>query len=185
MDLQSVHTQPVFVTVLAGGRGRRMGGAKALFPFAGKPLIARPVAAARAAQLPVAIVAKPSTDLPELGVPVWLEPETPSHPLLGLVTALAHGPVVAVACDQPFVTAELLLQLADHDGPAIAVAGEPFPGRYDPSQLPVLRTALENEAPLRKTLAQLAPAVLGAPAALVESVNTPEQAAAAEARCLT
>ena len=162
-----------------------MGGEKALFPFAGEPLIARPLAAARASGLPVAVVAKPSTALPQLDVPVWLEPDTPSHPLLGVVTALAHGPIVAVACDQPFVTAELLRALAEHDGPAIAVEREPFPGLYEPSQLAVLRQALDEAASLRATLTRLAPAVLGVPPALVASVNTPEEAAAAEARAVS
>jgi molybdopterin-guanine dinucleotide biosynthesis protein A len=171
----------VIVTILAGGRGRRIGGGKACFPFAGEPLIARPLAAARACGLPVAVVAKPDSELPPLDVPIWLEPATPSHPLLGLVTALARGPVVAVACDQPFVTPELLRALADHDGPAIAVANEPVPGRYEPSQLPALRAALAREASLRTTLAALEPAVLGADPSLVASINTPEDAAKAQA----
>ena len=36
------------VAVLAGGRGRRLGGAKPLDELAGAPLIARPLAAERA-----------------------------------------------------------------------------------------------------------------------------------------
>lgn len=169
----------MIVAVLAGGRGSRLGGAKALTPLDGRPLIARPVAAARAAGLDVVVVAKPDTALP--GLPVLVEPANPTHPLLGLVTALEHhGPIVAVACDQPWVTAEWLRALADHDGPALAVADEPFPGRYEPSQLPTLRAALAEEASLRRTLARLAPAVLGAPPELVASVNTPDDLAAAE-----
>ncbi|MDA0182874.1 NTP transferase domain-containing protein [Solirubrobacter phytolaccae] len=165
--------------MLAGGRGRRLGGAKALATFSGEPLIKRPLAAARAAGLDAVVVAKPDTALPDL--PVLVEPAEPTHPLVGVVAALEHhGALVAVACDQPWVTPELLRALAEHDGPAIAVADEPFPGRYEPSQLPVLRAALAEEASLRRTLAQLAPAVLGAPAALVRSLNTPEELAAAE-----
>ena len=67
----------------------------------------------------------------------------PTHPLVGIVTALerAHGPVVAVACDQPFLPPELFAQLAA--GPAAAVrvndAIEPFPARYEPAALPALR----------------------------------------------
>lgn len=173
------HTGRVIVAVLAGGRGSRLGGAKALTPLGGEPLIARPVAAARAAGLDVVVVAKPDTTLP--GLPVLVEPASPTHPLLGLVTALEHhGPIVAVACDQPWVTADWLRTLAEHDGPALAVADEPFPGRYEPTQLPTLRTALADEASLRRTLAQLAPVVLGAPRELAASVNTPEDLAAAE-----
>ena len=157
--------------VLAGGRGTRMGGAKAMAPFRGAPLVMAPLAAARAAGLDAVVVAKPDTELPD--VPVWREQEAVAHPLAGLVAALEHGPVVAVACDQPFVTPELLRALADHDGPAIAAAGEPFPGRYEPSQLPVLREALAAEASLRATLGRLAPAVLGVPRELCASVNSP------------
>ena len=145
----------------------------------GEPLIARPLAAARAAGLEAVVVAKPESVLP--GLPVLVEPEAPTHPLVGLVTALEQGgPVIAVACDQPWLTPELLRALADHHGPAIAVADEPFPGRYEPSQLPILRAALAEEASLRRTLAQLAPVVLGAPRELVASLNTPEELAAAE-----
>jgi molybdopterin-guanine dinucleotide biosynthesis protein A len=162
----------VIVAVLAGGRGTRMGGAKAMAPFRGEPLVLAPLRAAAAAGLEAVVVAKPGTELPD--VPVLHEDETVTHPLAGLVAALQRGPVVAVACDQPFVTPELLRALADHDGPAIAAAGEPFPGRYEPSQLPVLRAALAAEAPLRRTLEQLLPDVLGAPVELLRSINTPE-----------
>jgi molybdopterin-guanine dinucleotide biosynthesis protein A len=172
----------VIVAVLAGGRGRRMGAPKAVVELGGAPLLARPLAAARTAGLDAVVVAKPTTPLPELDVPVWREPETPVHPLCGLVAALAHGPVVAVACDQPWITPALLRALADHDGPALAVAGEPFPGRYEPAQLPVLRDALARQASLRATLARLEPEVLGAGPELVASLNTREELAAAEAR---
>jgi molybdopterin-guanine dinucleotide biosynthesis protein A len=129
------------------------------------------------------VVAKPSSPLPELEVPVWLEPEEPTHPLAGLVRALEAGPVVAVGCDQPFVTPELLRALAQARAvPEVDGRLEPFPGAYDPSQLPVLRAALAAEAPVRATVAQLDPPRLAVDARLVENVNTPEQLAAAEAR---
>jgi molybdopterin-guanine dinucleotide biosynthesis protein A len=165
------------VAVLAGGRGSRLGGEKALVELGGRPLIERPLAAARAAGLDAVVVAKRGTALPY--VPTWIEPDEPSHPLLGLITALEHGPVVAVACDQPWLTPELLRALAEHDGPAIAVEREPFPGRYEPLQLPVLRAALAEEASLRATLGRLQPAVLAWRRAEVASVNTREDLEAA------
>jgi molybdopterin-guanine dinucleotide biosynthesis protein A len=174
---------PAVVAVLAGGLSRRMGSAKALVPFAGEPLIARPLAAAAAAGLEAVVVAKPASELPPLEVPVWFEPAEPHHPLAGLVRALEAGrPVVAVACDMPFVTPELLAHLAALDGPS-APRGEPFPARYEPSALPALREALARRAPLREALAALAPAEVdlapfGDPRQLTLSINTPEQLAA-------
>ena len=59
--------------VLAGGAGRRMGGAKATALLAGRPLVAWAVEALRAGGLDeVAVAAKASTVLPALDVPVWL-----------------------------------------------------------------------------------------------------------------
>jgi molybdopterin-guanine dinucleotide biosynthesis protein A len=169
----------VIVAVLAGGRGSRLGGAKPTALLHGEPLIAHVLRAAPDA----VVVAKRDTPLPDLDVPVWIEPDEPFHPLTGLVRALEEGPCVAVACDQPWVTTELLRELAARRAVA-AVAGEyePFPGFYDPAQLPTLRAALAEEAGLRRTLARLAPPRLEVDPALVASVNTPEALAAAQTR---
>jgi molybdopterin-guanine dinucleotide biosynthesis protein A len=148
----------------------------------GEPLIARPIAAAVAAGLDVVVVAKAGTPLPPIDVPVWREPDEPVHPLLGIVTALARAerPVLAIACDMPFLTSDLLARLAA--GPEAAVrAGSrvaPFPARYDPAQLPALRVALEREASMHATLAALAPALIeGIDDRVVASINTPEELA--------
>ena len=183
------------VAVLAGGRSRRMGGPKATAPFAGGPLIARPLLAAAAAGLEAVVVAKPDSQLPRLEVEVWHEPAEPVHPLVGLVTALERAgerPLVALACDMPFVAPGLLARLAELEA-AVAVARvagrlEPFPGRYEAASLPVLRAALAREAPLRAALSELVPVELGEdelrafgdPARTVMGVNTPEELARAE-----
>jgi molybdopterin-guanine dinucleotide biosynthesis protein A len=172
----------VIVAVLAGGRGRRMGTPKPLAQLAGAPLIERPLAAAREAGLNAVVVAKAGTPLPA-GLEVWHEPDEPFHPLLGIVTALerAGGPVVAVACDQPFVPAALLERLASGREGAVTIDGrvEPFPARYEPAWLPELRAALKREAPMRATLAALGPATMEWDAAALRSVDTPEELAAA------
>ena len=173
------------VAVLAGGRARRMGGHKALAELDGAPLIARPLAAAADAGLEAVVVAKASTPLPALGVPVWREPDEPVHPLLGIVTALERhgGPVLAVACDMPFLTGELLARLAAGPEAGVRVADriEPFPMRYEPAQLPALRTALDREASLRSTLDALGPETMdGVDERVVASVNTPDELAAAQ-----
>jgi molybdopterin-guanine dinucleotide biosynthesis protein A len=177
------------VAVLAGGRGRRLGGSKAVAELGGRPLVAWPLTAAAAGELEAVVVAKRATSLPPLDVPVWLEPDEPAHPLTGLVRALEGGrPVVAVGCDMPFVTPELLVALAALDGaaaPRVDGRLEPFPARYEPAALPALRAALAREAPVRAVLEELAPAELdlsafGDPAQLVWSVNTPDDLASAQ-----
>jgi molybdenum cofactor guanylyltransferase len=171
------------VAVLAGGRGRRMGGVKPMAELGGAPLITRALSAADAAGLPAVVVAKAGTPLPD-GLRVWHEPDEPFHPLLGVVTALeyAGGPVVAVGCDQPFVPGELLARLATGPEAAVTIRGriEPFPARYEPEWLPDLRAALERQAPVRATLEALAPATIAwDDPALLRSVDTPEDLAAA------
>jgi molybdopterin-guanine dinucleotide biosynthesis protein A len=173
----------VIVAVLAGGRGRRMGAPKPLADLAGRPLVEHVLAAASAAGLPAVVVAKATTPLPP-GVEVWHEPDQPVHPLAGIVTALerAGGPVLAVACDMPFVEPGLLARLAAGPEAAVVVRGrlEPFPARYEPAWLPALRAALEHEASVTATLAALAPATIPyGDAASLRSLDTPEALAAA------
>ena len=177
-------THPALVAVLAGGRGRRLGGAKPTAVLAGRTLVEWSLAAAREAGLEAVVVAKAATPLPAIEVPVWIEPDEPSHPLLGLVFALerADGPVVAVACDMPHVDGNLLMELASGDGMVAARADHPFPARYEPAALPVLRDVLAREAPAREALAALAPAELGAPAHELLGVNTAAELAEAAKR---
>jgi molybdenum cofactor guanylyltransferase len=174
------------VAALAGGAGRRMGAAKPLAPLGGRPLIAWPLAAAAAAGLRAVVVAKAATPLPPVEVEVWLEPDEPQHPLTGLVHALERSgsPVVAVGCDQPWLTPELLVRLATAAGcaaPLVRGAFEPFPARYPPAALDALRAARDAQAPVRRVLAALdpEPVAIGDPR-VVAGVNTPEALAAAE-----
>ena len=170
--------------VLAGGRGRRIGApSKAAVELGGRPLIAWPVAAALAAGLETVIVAKRSTPLPDAGVPVWHEPDEPTHPLMGVVAALERSgrPVLAIPCDMPHLPPALLARLAA--GPEAAVDGAPFPARFEPSALPALRAAAAAGASVRATLAALAPAVVTIDdARVVASINTPADLAAAAER---
>jgi molybdenum cofactor guanylyltransferase len=179
--------------VLAGGRGSRLGGAKATVELAGRPLIDYPLAAIAAAGLEAVVCAKPGEELPP-SVPVLEEPAEPRHPLCGIVAALRLGrPIVAVACDLPFVAPGLIELLAEAREPLVvpALAGRPQPllARYEPSLLALLEAALEREEPLTRTVEALAPRLLvedelerfGDPLRLLFNVNDPDDLRRAEA----
>lgn len=154
--------------VLAGGAGRRLGGAKATVELDGRPLIAYAVDAVEGAGLEPLVVAKPSSALPDLGCRVLHEPEQPQHPLSGIVAAIADAgerPVVALACDMPLVSPALLAALAAAEEPVVVpiLDGQvqPLPGRYSVAALPALRGALSNLEPLRRAVESLRPRTLG------------------------
>jgi molybdopterin-guanine dinucleotide biosynthesis protein A len=89
-------------------------------------------------------------------VTVWIEPDEPRHPLLGIVHALglADGrPVMVCAVDLPFVTAGLIRRIAETEcggAPAViatcAAGPQPLLGCYQPAALDPLTAALERPA---------------------------------------
>jgi molybdopterin-guanine dinucleotide biosynthesis protein A len=180
--------------VLAGGRGSRLGGAKATAQLAGRPLISYPLAALAGAGLEAVVVAKPGVELPPLDVDVLTEPEEPVHPLTGIVAALRQTgrPLVVLGCDFPFVPPALVRALADAPERLVVPApgGEPQPlvARWTPALLPALEAALAREEPLRRTVAALSPrlpgdaelARFGDPARVFFNVNTPADLRCAE-----
>jgi molybdopterin-guanine dinucleotide biosynthesis protein A len=164
-------TAPIGV-ILAGGAGRRIGGAKATVELCGRPLICYPLQALGAALAEVAIVAKADTELPSLlGATVWIEPSAPSHPLIGIVHALglAEGrPVLVCAGDMPFVTPALVTLIVSTDpvgAPAVVpiCQGElqPLLALYLPAAAAALsRGALDASRPLREEVAAIGPRLL-------------------------
>jgi molybdopterin-guanine dinucleotide biosynthesis protein A len=177
---------PVTVAVLAGGRGSRIGGDKAIVELAGRPLIEYPLAAAYAAGLEAVVVAKRDTRLPPLDVPVLIEPDEPTHPLAGVITALEHfEAVIAIPCDMPFLDSAALATLAtDEADVAILSPGKQFPALYRRSVLPQLQEAVRAGGSVRSTQAQAsAPAATASPREGIQfSINTPEDLAEAERR---
>ena len=172
--------------ILAGGLGRRIGGSKSVVQLAGQPLISYPLGAVRTALADVAIIAKADTQLPSLpGVTVWVEPDSPRHPALGIVQALALAegrPVVICAGDLPFVTPELIHRLATADmGRSLAVVAccgtdvQPLLGCYAPRAIDRLRSGLPANAPVRELVGSLHPRMLevGDPE-LLFNINSPE-----------
>ena len=175
--------------VLAGGASKRMGEPKALVDLCGRPLAAHAVAAVVEAGLEPVIVAKPDSQVPELGVPVLDEPAEPRHPLTGIVAALVYAetrPVVVIGCDMPLVPPTLLATLGRLADP-VAVARvdgeiEPLLARYEPAVEPALMASLKRGTSLREAIAALHPrlitesdlAAYGDPRRIALNVNSPE-----------
>jgi molybdopterin-guanine dinucleotide biosynthesis protein A len=127
----------VLGAVLAGGRGERLGGAKATATLHGRPLVAHAIDALRTVAGEVVVVARPDTALPPgLAVAVWRDDADAAerHPRHGLVRALrgASGRVVlALAVDLPFVGEGTLRALLDAVGgpvPPGVEASDRWPG---------------------------------------------------------
>jgi molybdopterin-guanine dinucleotide biosynthesis protein A len=183
-----------------------------MIELGGRPLISFPLAAIETAGLEAMVVAKPGevsppsrgsfrTHLvrkePRDEVRVLEEPAEPRHPLCGIVTALRMGrPIVAVACDLPFVAPALIELLAGAREPLVVptLDGSPQPllARYEPSLLPELEAALQREEPLTCTVESLGPRLLGEdelarfgdPGRLLFNVNDPDDLREAEALLL-
>lgn len=159
--------QPIGV-VLAGGPGLRIGGDKVVVALRGRALVRYPLDALRAAVTDVAVISKAQTLLPRLdGVMVWIEPDEPQSPLLGVVEslALAGGRSVLVCpADYPFVSSNLLRRLANtppkrHRAVVAAHHGKPQPllGCYQPSAVSLLTEALEQALAPADALSRLNP----------------------------
>ncbi len=185
-------TAPIGV-ILAGGLGRRIGGSKAVVELGGRPLIAYPLAAMVAALGDVAVIAKPDTELPMLpGITLWLEPVAPRHPLLGIMEALrraAGRPVVVCAADMPFITPELIEQIAATDtagAPAVIAALDdaiqPLLGCYQPDAGRLLSAEGALDRPLRELVAAIGPRLMEVgDADALFNVNAPDDLLRAEA----
>jgi molybdopterin-guanine dinucleotide biosynthesis protein A len=180
--------------VLAGGRGRRLGGEKAVVKLCGRPLISYPLAALRAVLPDVVVLAKTDSALPGLpGQMVWRESCPEQHPLVGIRAALerARGRAVLVcAVDLPLITPRLVRRLAGAAGSAetgpAAVAShggaiQPLLGCYRPEALAPLQAAA-LDMPVREVVAALGPAPVEVddPVELF-NVNTPADLAQAAA----
>ena len=142
----------IHIAVLAGGQSRRMGRDKALLPLGDQTLIERVIAAARPLAYPRVIVGDPAT-YAHLGLPVLPDRRPGLGPLGGLHTALGQtaAPVLLLACDLPFLTADFLGYLVNRRGPHQAVvpytaAGlQPLCALYEPSCLAAIEAAIQAD----------------------------------------
>jgi len=149
-----------------------MGGSKLTVALRGRPLITYPLEALRAALRDVAVIGKPDLELPSMsGVMVWIEPVEPSHPLVGVVEAIALAggrSVLVCAGDLPFVTPSLIMRLANtsaNGAPAVIAAGrsgpQPLLGCYRPEAAALLADAARRaNGPVRDAVLSIGPRLL-------------------------
>jgi molybdopterin-guanine dinucleotide biosynthesis protein A len=185
--------------ILAGGAGRRMGGAdKALLSLGGRPLIAHVIDrfAPQVAGLAISANGDPAR-LAGLGYPV-LPDEAALGPLAGILAGLRHATaqgasaLVSVPVDSPFLPGDLVPQLClaaetVPSGLALARAGgrdQGVFGHWPVALAGPLAAFLASGAKPRVTdfAALQGVAFAGFPdAAAFRNLNTPEDLAAAEA----
>lgn len=149
------------LAIFVGGESRRMGKHKGLLlvPGTSEPIVQALVRRGREAGFDPVLVgaAAPYSHLAQ-GVP-RLDDEPPgAGPLAGLHAALRHARssgrsrLVAVACDMPYVDAEALEQIRDHQSEAPALAPrrradapwEPMLARYDAVLADILADAISR-----------------------------------------
>jgi molybdopterin-guanine dinucleotide biosynthesis protein A len=169
--------------ILAGGLGTRMGGAKPARALRGRPLAAYPAAVLAEVCARVVIVAKADSELPDLGLEVWTEPDEPRHPAAGIAHALerAGEPVLVCAADMPFVTADACRALIAA-APALAASGrlQPLLAVYAPEAVSTLRAAAEAGHPLTRAVESLEMTRVAVPAEVTRSIDTLEDLGAQE-----
>ena len=172
-----------------------MGQPKAGVMLAGRPMLAYPIDAVRAAGLDPIVVAKPETPLPDVVCEVIREGDARNHPAAGILAALraADGaPVVVVACDMPFVEPGLIRFVAGL-GAVVAVPRvrgrlEPLLARYSPPAIPALEAAIAGGGPLQDAIEGPDTVVLdehelarfGEPGRLTSNVNDQVELASAD-----
>ena len=100
--------------VMAGGKSRRLGQDKALLAINGQTLLGRALATLAKVTAEQLVIGPPDRERHAGSVTVRADEYPDSGPLGGIYTALgaaSFGHVLVVACDMPFLSAELLRYL--------------------------------------------------------------------------
>jgi molybdopterin-guanine dinucleotide biosynthesis protein A len=172
--------------VLAGGRSQRMGRDKALLAWGGRTLLEHVAGLVREAVGNVTVVGPPSR-YAGLGLRVIPDVVAGRGPLGGLYTALrdaAAERVLIAACDMPYLTPELLRQLAATAGDAVVTDSgrlHPLCAVYHRKLLPLVEGAIRAGAlRMHDLLAAAAVRRVAADPAVVANLNTPQDLVAQE-----
>ena len=104
--------KPFSLAIIAGGKSRRMGRDKAFIKLGGETLIQRVIAAsADLGQAETILIANQPEDYRPFGLPIYPDILPDRGSLGGIYTALMKSEsdwVLALACDMPFVSRDLL-----------------------------------------------------------------------------
>jgi molybdopterin-guanine dinucleotide biosynthesis protein A len=140
--------------IVAGGASRRMGTPKALIEVEGSPLIARIAATLREVFLEIVVVTSDERFAQAANARAIADVFPDRGVLGGLHAALHHfkEPVFCVACDLPYLRADVLQLFTSHRGadafvPRINGRVEPLHASYTPRVLPVFERSLHSESP--------------------------------------
>ncbi len=145
---------PVSVIVLAGGRGKRLGGDKATVEIAaGETLLRRSVTLVEPLSDDIIVVRRPEQRLEAPGARVITDRAPFEGPLAGILAGLEAAReewALVVACDMPFLSIPLLRYLLtlrpgyDVVVPQLEVGMEPLHALYHRRAAPAVRAALER-----------------------------------------
>ncbi len=173
--------------VLTGGASRRMGRTKALVEVGGIPMARRVADALGAAGCdPVVLVGGDPAELAPLKIPHVADRFPGEGPLDGVIRAIevlctrgAEG-VLILGCDLPYVTRDVLVDLADAAGPGVDVVVarthdlEPACAWWSVGALAAVSAMFDaGERSLRGALARLTVVEVVASADVVANVNEP------------
>jgi len=182
----------VAAAILAGGRGKRMGGAaKALVCVGGTPIVARQLHVLAPLCAERIIVAGDPAPYKDFDARLVTDLHPGAGPLAGLESALAATTaetLLVFACDLPFLDAALVTALRDAPAAEAVVArldgkAQPLAARYARSILPRVQRRLQRDKlRMLDLVAELDPQWLdfAAGTRALFNINPPEELARAE-----
>jgi len=138
--------------ILAGGKSRRFGRDKALFPVAGQPMIVWVASALRQVFDDIFVAGGDPPGFEKLGLRCFPDPIPDRGALGGLYNGLTHtdsAQIFLCACDMPFIVPETVKAVLENIGseqvtlPVIGGKRQPLHAVYSRRILPLVEATLE------------------------------------------
>lgn len=138
--------------ILAGGKSRRFGSDKALFPVAGQPMIVWVASALRQVFDDIFVAGGDPLDFEKLGLRCFPDPIPDRGALGGLYNGLTHTnspQIFLCACDMPLILSGTVKVVIENIGfeqvilPVISGKRQPLHAAYSRSILPLVEATLE------------------------------------------